>query len=678
MHKLLLSVTGALLLPCFFAHAQITYKANPDNISKSKDSASSISSVVKSKTSTSSRLNDSQIRPVSGEENMKTYDGNTNFNGKAVCRGSSEFMRMLVQPAAGGLKILNIQQDTNMDGKLDITTAPGWDVSVVCSNGFQSCTDPNNAGTCKSWGWIADSQSYQLGRKQVPMTELGGCYCISESCGSNLAWRNISQVLNDLGGGASQALAKANAFFTLSEIKVDGVSASFVGGDTSSCSIGDTDGYFGTSDGKKILSYQNNYNAMKNDSSAATNTSQAYKMITTGSLNPNETYELRKCDIRRNVNIDEPKLNEIISFDGGSGSVSQCGQDCLQLVLGRLGDNYWSGKCSYYEVDSNFFIKDHTRIMSATLESAVFDDYMQLWAGDKVVWSGPYGNWNTSGPVPGACELSTSWNQNPNLDFKQYLNSNGQVKFKIRVEVSGEGEGYALVRIKADLSCREGQEYISNTCTAYEQDQNCQLADEVVDGVTTFNSSINTGLIPLPQTQVLQGSFCSVAVKRDWFAKQRTYRCNRKTDFNFDNILDRKAYIDKTVTPGDYKDKMFTNTGNVSYGSGELFWPDMPTVGTCVNMCKTRKQKTTPEMSTSGQVDKNNKPTVTKYDNYYYECDQSNQCPAGEGEEVIKACQCLNEFGEAAAIMQVIRQAGQDMICSSGNTKMPDGKSAKG
>lgn len=671
--KIQILFLGAFLLP-YFAHAQISATPDPSKMTQSKDAAGSISSTVKGQTGTASRLNESQIRPVSGDNIMKTYDGQTSFNGKAVCKGTSEFMRMLVQPAANGnLKLLNIMQDTDMNGSLDITTSPGWEVSVVCSNGFQTCTDANNAATCSSWTWVADTTTYQLGRKSVAMSDLGGCYCINNSCGNNLAWNNLSQILNDLGGGASQALSRANPWFTLSQIKIDGVSASFVGGETASCSIGDSEGFFGTADGQKILTYQDNYNAMKNDANETAKTSDAYRMINSGSLNPNEKSDIYNCDITRNVNLDEPKLDEIIAFDGGAGSVQQCGTDCLQLILGRLGDNYWKGSCSYYEVDSSFFIKDHTRIASATLDNAVFDDWMQLWAGDKVVWSGPYGNWNDAGPVPGACELGKSWNMTPNLDFKQYLNKNGQVKFKIRVEVSGEGEGYALVRLKADLSCREGSEYVTNTCTAYENDQNCQLAEETVDGVKTFISSINTGLIPLPQTKVLQGSFCTVPVKRDWFNKKRAYRCNRKVDFNFDNILERKAYVDKTVTPADYKDKMFSN-GQVTYGSGELFWPDMPTVGPCINMCKTRKAKTTPDMSISGQVDKNNNAGVVKYDNFYYECDTGNTCPAGPGEEIVKACQCLNEFAEASAIMQVMRQAGQDMICTSGTQKKPDQK----
>lgn len=671
--KIQILFLGAFLLP-YFAHAQISATPDPSKMTQSKDAAGSVSSTVKGQTGTASKLNESQIRPVSGDNIMKTYDGQTSFNGKAVCKGTSEFMRMLVQPAANGnLKLLNIMQDTDMNGSLDITTSPGWEVSVVCSNGFQTCTDANNAATCSSWAWVADATTYQLGRKSVAMSDLGGCYCINNSCGNNLAWNNLSQILNDLGGGASQALSRANPWFTLSQIKIDGVSASFVGGETASCSIGDSEGFFGTADGQKILTYQDNYNAMKNDANETAKTSDAYRMINSGSLNPNEKSDIYNCDITRNVNLDEPKLDEIIAFDGGAGSVQQCGTDCLQLILGRLGDNYWKGSCSYYEVDSSFFIKDHTRIASATLNNAVFDDWMQLWAGEKVVWSGPYGNWNDAGPVPGACELGKSWNMTPNLDFKQYLNKNGQVKFKIRVEVSGEGEGYALVRLKADLSCREGSEYVTNTCTAYENDQNCQLAEETVDGVKTFISSINTGLIPLPQTKVLQGSFCTVPVKRDWFNKKRAYRCNRKVDFNFDNILERKAYVDKTVTPADYKDKMFSN-GQVTYGSGELFWPDMPTVGPCINMCKTRKAKTTPDMSISGQVDKNNNAGVVKYDNFYYECDTGNTCPAGPGEEIVKACQCLNEFAEASAIMQVMRQAGQDMICTSGTQKKPDQK----
>jgi hypothetical protein len=58
--------------------------------------------------------------------------------------------------------------------------------------------------------------------------------------------------------------------------------------------------------------------------------------------------------------------------------------------------------------------------------------------------------------------------------------------------------------------------------------------------------------------------------------------------------------------------------------------------------------------------------------NYYYrpcieEATNVWKCPVdrSNGEEIEKDCECVNNFGIAATMMQVIRQAGQDFICSS-------------
>lgn len=56
------------------------------------------------------------------------------------------------------------------------------------------------------------------------------------------------------------------------------------------------------------------------------------------------------------------------------------------------------------------------------------------------------------------------------MDFKKYFDKNGLVKFKICVEVFGEGEGYVLVWLKVDFFCCEGDEYVLNICIVYEQD----------------------------------------------------------------------------------------------------------------------------------------------------------------------------------------------------------------
>ncbi len=635
--------------------------------------ANSIGNAVSAKTKDANKLNESQLRPATGQQDMKTIDGSRTFNGQVVCTGSSEYLRLLVQPATNGnVTLLNVQQDTNLDGKLDITMSPNWTISAVCSNGFMTCQNPNNTATCQSYAWVADKTSYQLGRQRVAITDLGGCYCINNECGSNLAWSNLTQVLQDLGSGATSALASVNPWYVMTEVKVDGVMASVVGGEGTSCSVGDSTGFFNSPTGESISKYSDNANSMIDAGKNYSSSSSAYNAITTGSLNAKETSQIRSCEITRNISIDEPTLDSIIAFDGGEGQVTQCGSDCLELILGRLGNDYWAGYCSYYEVQSNFILKKPERILSATLINAVFDDWMQVWVADNVAWNGPYGNWTTNGPVPGACELSTSWNVSPNLDMKQYMTKEGPINFKIRVEVAGNGEGYARMRIKTDMACYPGNEHIYNGCAALENDRGCKLVDEDIDGVKSFNSGINTGLKPLTQTRTLKGNYCSVTVSKDWFSKKRTYRCDTKTDTDTTNIIARKAYIDENVQPDHYKDIMFSN-GKTTYGDGDLFWPSLPTVNECVNVCKTRREKNTADMAASGQVNKNKTDTQKSYDYYYHECGTANTCNTGEGEEVVKACQCINEFAEAAAIMQTMRQAGKDMICSSGVQKYPDG-----
>ena len=55
--------------------------------------------------------------------------------------------------------------------------------------------------------------------------------------------------------------------------------------------------------------------------------------------------------------------------------------------------------------------------------------------------------------------------------------------------------------------------------------------------------------------------------------------------------------------------------------------------------------------------------TVDSYVYKYKKCDGS-ACPLESGETIVKDCSCLNEFAEAASIMQVLSTASKDLICS--------------
>ena len=62
-------------------------------------------------------------------------------------------------------------------------------------------------------------------------------------------------------------------------------------------------------------------------------------------------------------------------------------------------------------------------IVSATLEYAKYDDYMQVWVGksgaETKVWQGPNNNFPPE--TAGECELNTELGAKPNVDVTRYF-----------------------------------------------------------------------------------------------------------------------------------------------------------------------------------------------------------------------------------------------------------------
>ena len=82
--------------------------------------------------------------------------------------------------------------------------------------------------------------------------------------------------------------------------------------------------------------------------------------------------------------------------------------------------------------------------------------------------------------------------------------------------------------------------------------------------------------------------------------------------------------------------------------------------------CKTRKPSRKTDAVFSGNA--------TQYlsnpdsqDFYYKRCDNGT-CPidAASGEQVVISCRVINEFAEAATIMNVLEGVDKEMICSNG------------
>ena len=243
---------------------------------------------------------------------------------------------------------------------------------------------------------------------------------------------------------------------------------------------------------------------------------------------------------------------------------------------------------------------------------------MQIYADADLLWNGPYGNWTGLGRPPGACELSTNWVRSLNVDFKNYL-TGGPVDFKIRVEVTGNGEGYALAKIKVDTDCKLDPDTISDSCTAYQNDPDCTLMEEQVDGVWTRQNFVNTGLSPLPSTQVINGSTCSFTPTRPWWQKSRKYRCQVSGTYDFDDALERVDNVQATTTPTGYQDYLKQANGSVLTPAGAITTLEEVTVPACTQACKTRKPRLATDAVQNGVVQENRTDPNT-FDYFFHEC----------------------------------------------------------
>lgn len=156
-----------------------------------------------------------------------------------------------------------------------------------------------------------------------------------------------------------------------------------------------------------------------------------------------------------------------------STSYTPDGTGSYTLQFGTVGNNYWGG--GVYDRTLVFQVTNMDVITKFILTRAAFDDYILVSVNDNVVYVGPYGgdrleatDWGVrySEAGYGSWELSTEWNQYPNVDVKKHLKL-GENKIFVRTMVGGKGESAVLfsTRQKCPAIC---QMKWSDYCGAHE------------------------------------------------------------------------------------------------------------------------------------------------------------------------------------------------------------------
>lgn len=152
----------------------------------------------------------------------------------------------------------------------------------------------------------------------------------------------------------------------------------------------------------------------------------------------------------KNRNRCEKPMNDYIEFTEHQGS----------LWVGKIGNNYLSGNCKIDNFDTSFKVTNTNLVEDFTLDYAEFDDYIGVILNNNYIYVGPYGG-NTlyvdggktvyyddgTTKKTGNCELDTSWEKSPNIEAKDKL-IKGTNNVRIKIEVTGGGEGYARFHFK--------------------------------------------------------------------------------------------------------------------------------------------------------------------------------------------------------------------------------------
>jgi len=605
-------------------------------------------------------------QPMTSPSNrMKTVDGSQSFQANLTAPASAKFLELFIQPAGSGdLQKVMISQDLNNDGAFDYVYNVPRPVSGVCGNGYIAC-DPATWTRCRYFKWSAGADG-KIADVAASITDLGGCYCINSSCGSNLAWSNSSVILQDLGGGIVNAIHNGNTSLTITKVSYDLTTIGYFGRVTGSATTGagSISSLASSPTVSDLSGYYSNWPGMtqtRDDSAIAqSNDPQSfYYQIANSAASSQASGKSNVCTITRNSSV---QTTSRTINDSGSGRA--CTDHFIYIQIHKVSDAEYlvqyvdSGPgglgAAHHNCNDNPGGNGWHTIQNVRIAQPDPNKLEKLMQASLTLSSITGSGCNSgSGTVDGilngfdspvltstACPDSGA--QSPTFNWSYY--------FLIKEDQYAEG--------------------VDNQCATMENDPDCRLQNETIDGVQTTLNFNATGLRQLPGCRKFTGQAGTNTICRDWWQKKRTYVCGNQT-YDFSAIGARFGSVTTSTTDNgariDFQDKRFSADGWTG-ANGSISLPTRDPSPTCELACKTRVPKSDTQVTISGDVTSNRIP-ATSYDFFYRVCDRNNVCPVGTREEIIMDCQCINDFNEAATMVQTLRTAGKDTICTTGVKK---------
>ena len=624
-----------------------------------KNKAEQTYEAIKGRFDNSAALGTNLTAPLTSGTGFTTLDGGKSFNQRISCPASSHYLELFFGLGSGGdLTPVRVRQDTNFDGSYDRTYALPVPVSGVCANGIISCA-PGSFNDCRSYLWRSGA-SGSISIQETELSSLAGCYCVNNSCGSNLGFVNRNTILDDLAGGMAGALMRQDPRTAVSSVQKSDFIIRLAGQDTSACAPGPE---------TPQHTYYDDPTKLSGDAFAASTGDSVFGLVKDIPTGDDLALLTRSCRIERQVTLDELLSSDVVARVTSAPEYFETAcvgdADCFTFHLGPGEDNVIRGpdSCFYVTKELVWMIDRLDRLTEATLIDASYEDQIAVSINGALVFStGGFDGVNH----PSDCQVDDQFHALINRSIKPSLRV-GRNVLKMVIAVKKKGSGVLRGRIRYEPGC-DLVESIADTCGTYADDDRCGIDGETVDGVPTFRNGGRTGLTPLAQPRTLYGARCTKSFSKPWFVRDRTYACEvdaldaRTFDFN------RASHIYSGSTFDQFADRQVGEGGSIVGLTGSYTIDTEFGIGECEQICKTRTTEPDTEVSSTGVVgDLLKNPEAGSFN--YHQC-AAGVCPAGPGETIVGECGCLNEFPQALTLMQSFRLAGQDLICSSG-TQQP-------
>ncbi|MEL6277286.1 MAG: hypothetical protein AAFY22_09390 [Pseudomonadota bacterium] len=597
--------------------------------------------------------------PLNGGGDFSSFDDSASFSQPMACLSSEAFLEIFFAPGAqGDLDPVIVAQDTDFDGLLETTQTLPAPVSGVCANGIVSCA-PGTWNGCEARRWTTDP-SNRLTLSPAPLDELGGCYCVNDSCGANLAVLNEQYILNDLAGGMAGALSAADPRFAVSTVGKTPFQISLSGQSTTACK---------SPPELPQTVYASAPSQLGPDAAAMSASDPVFSMVTALPAGTSATTIDHACAIEKLASTVDLATDVVKVSGSGEYSISVVSATEFVLTLGRPGNNYLNKSCNTGYIDHyTIHVEKPSAFVSAVIEDGRVDDDLQLHHdGDNLIFARRSNFTNYVGDRPGECDGNKNDVFTVNEDISHIFTDGAPHDLRLRTVVGGKGERFLNIRFKTKCAM---DRTLLDGCAAFAADASCQLRDETADGVVTYSNGAETGLTPIPSTRTIGVSPCQFTVTEPWWRKDRAYRCTALGGGSAlpTPDLDRATYIYSNSTASAWADQYTDADGNTVTAGGALNPPEPVVVDDCQQMCKvTRAYQNTHLTATGTAGDLQDNRIDTEFT--FHAC-SAGVCPAGPGETVVEDCGCLDNFPEAMVMMQAIRLGSRDLICTT-DTPVP-------